>query len=192
MDTFSTRIIKFFQDYKTKKLLRLGEFLVAKGISANFITMVSLIFGLLAVYFLFENNLLFFIFILLNLIADGLDGILARLDKISNYGEFFDHIVNDGFITVLLVLKIGYHLGDYYAYIAGGLYLFVLLNHAISKFKAPLIFMRLSAVIGISSSIIISSAGQFLLTLTYLSVAITSAYSLARQLQWYLMKNKDY
>lgn len=186
MDTFSTRIIHRFQKYRERKLERIGKKLIGWKVSANLLTGLSLVFGLLSVYFLFSNDLLFIVFVLLHLLMDSFDGVVARLTKPTEFGDFLDHVVTDGLVTILPIVKIGWFLQDSYAYIAAVLYSLALLIHGFSK--APILFMRLFVVIALFVSLA-SPITNILLVVTYLSVAVAGAYSLARQLQWRL---KDY
>ena len=72
-------------------LNRGADYLNSKRISANTVTAIGFFVGLLAVpfiiaeYFMIENLL-----ICINRICDGLDGIIARLNKITNKGAFLD------------------------------------------------------------------------------------------------------
>ena len=183
MDTFSTRIIHRFQKYREMKLERIGRKLISWKVSANILTGLSLFFGLLSVYFLFSNNLLFVIFVLLHLLMDSFDGVVARLTKPTNVGEFLDHIVADGLVTVLPIVKIGWILNDGYGYIAAIMYSLALIIHGLSRYEATILFMRLYVVIALFISLV-SPITNILLIVTYLSVAVAGGYSLARQLQW--------
>jgi len=179
------------QDYRTKKFSKVGAFMLKLGFTANLVSIIGLIFGLISTYFLFSNNLVFIIFILLHLIADSLDGVIARLSKVTTLGKLMDHVVNDGTITVVLLLKIGWYLSDFYAYLSALLIGISLLVYAYSNFRAPLLFMRLYTVIALFISLSFTSITNFLLILTYLSAAVAGAYSIARQIQWCLSKTRE-
>ncbi len=191
MQTLSTRFVAKVQEWKSKKLEPLGLFLSQHHLSANFLTILSLLCGLLAVYFLFVNTFLFMLFIVLHLLFDMIDGVVARAAKPTFLGAFLDHILSDGLVTVLPILKIGFFLSDVYAYATALLFACALVFYAISRFQAPILFMRMYVVIGLFLSVSITSYTPFLLTILYLSVAVAGGYSLARQLQWFLQK-KDF
>ena len=61
-------------------LIFIGPMKILKkaGITPNIASAISLFFGLLAVYFLFSDDYLFTVFILLHLLFDKFDGVMAR------------------------------------------------------------------------------------------------------------------
>jgi phosphatidylglycerophosphate synthase len=76
---------------------KLAAFLVyifqGMPMTANFITLLSFIFVLIAIYFLliFDARILFICFLLISYTLDNVDGIWARLkNQTSNFGKFFD------------------------------------------------------------------------------------------------------
>jgi phosphatidylglycerophosphate synthase len=99
-----------FQDFYKNKVGRpifgkLTELLINLGVKPNMMTMAAFIVGLIAVYFLFENNSLFVVFILLHLLFDILDGQIARISNhTTNFGAWMDHI-SDRSITLLILIK---------------------------------------------------------------------------------------
>ncbi|MBS3116932.1 CDP-alcohol phosphatidyltransferase family protein [Candidatus Woesearchaeota archaeon] len=187
METFSTKIVNNIQEWRSRKLEKSAHFLLNIGISANVLTFFALLCGLLAVYFLFNNTFLFLLFALLHLLADAFDGVIARLTTTTSLGKFFDHILSDGLVTILPIIKMGFFLNDLYAYLAAGLFALALLFYALSQYQAPIWFMRLYVVMGIFIILLFPSL-KFLFIVLYLSVAVAGAYSLARQLQWFLQK----
>jgi len=121
VETFSTKIVNNIQEWRSRKLEKSAHFLLNIGISANVLTFFALLCGLLAVYFLFNNTFLFLLFALLHLLADAFDGVIARLTTTTSLGKFFDHILSDGLVTILPIIKMGFFLNDLYAYLAAGL-----------------------------------------------------------------------
>ena len=179
-------IIQPFRVYRSAKLSRIAKPLVKAGITANQVTALSLISGLLAVYFLFTNYYLLVLFALLHLIFDGFDGVIARLTKTSIDGKYLD-LITDNMITLGILIKVAIFLQDLYAYIAAGLFLFALTSHLASKLEAPILFIRTASVI----VLIIALNPLFpfttiLLTAGYLAAGGVSLYSLTSQLQWHL------
>jgi CDP-diacylglycerol--serine O-phosphatidyltransferase len=58
---------------------------------ADLISGVNAIFGFIAIIMIFQNELHYsFSFILLAIIADGIDGLIARKTKLSNLGEYME------------------------------------------------------------------------------------------------------
>src|SRR3989338_3680841 len=122
MDTFAQRIVRRFQRKRDTLLSPFADVLIHLHLSANSITIISLLSGLAAVYFLFHNYLLLVIFGFLHLLTDSLDGVVARRTKTSALGTYLDHICNDGLLVILLMFKIGWYLHDYAGYLSGFLY----------------------------------------------------------------------
>lgn len=80
--------------------------LIAKtGLKPNFFTLISFISGILSVYFLFNNNLLFAIFSVIAIVFDIIDGNLARYLKVESKLGFYLDQGNDRTINFLLFLK---------------------------------------------------------------------------------------
>ncbi|MEA2074489.1 MAG: CDP-alcohol phosphatidyltransferase family protein [Euryarchaeota archaeon] len=81
-----------------------ARFLAARGISPNFLSLLSFFFALLAGLFFFLSgtstsfNLLLLlagVFVCLNALLDGLDGLVAReLGNASKKGDFLDHVID--------------------------------------------------------------------------------------------------
>src|SRR3989344_6253484 len=74
------------------------------GITADIITGLSFLSGLAAVWFLFVDIPLFFLFGVLHLLFDAFDGVIARTAKATRYGAYIDSL-NDQLIAVLLLGK---------------------------------------------------------------------------------------
>lgn len=189
MDKKLKRFVDRMRKLRTEKLSKMGRFFFKFGISANLMTFVSLITGLLTVHFLFYDYSLYFLFGLIHFITDGLDGVIARVSKTTVFGDYFDHI-SDNFIMVLILVKLGWYIQDYYAYLVAGLFVIALIIYFTSKKTAPIVFMR-STALGILAIFTIPAFAQYhkiLLTIGYLIAGFFTLFSLARQLQWYFGK----
>ena len=81
------------------------------GFNANGITTLSLIFGLLSIFFLYKGSIyLFMISYLISYFFDCMDGYFARRYKcVSKFGDYYDHI-KDMCVTigVLIVVFLRY------------------------------------------------------------------------------------
>lgn len=96
--------------YIDPPLTRAGRTLAALGLTANGITLIGFGFGLSAVAFIaVGSTLIGALFILLNRLADGLDGAVSRASKPTQSGGFLD-IVLDFFFYGLVPL--GFALAD--------------------------------------------------------------------------------
>ena len=91
MDKFWKEVMTKFRGFRDRNFSKIGESCIRVGISANAITSLSLILGLFAIYYLFDNTWLFVLFAAAHLIADGLDGVLARASKTTEFGRYFDY-----------------------------------------------------------------------------------------------------
>src|SRR3989338_5880924 len=147
MDIF-TKIMVQFREYRRRVLRPLGKILVRIGATPNTMTTLSLGLGLVSVYFLFQHYLLFLLFGILHLLADALDGVIASVQGESTFGKYFDR-ATDNMVALLIVIKIGYFLHDYYAYLVAGLYLLAQLVFLFSKLSAPVLFGRSVSLIAL-------------------------------------------
>ena len=177
-----------FRAYRSKKLEKVAKPLVKAGIKANHITTLSLISGIMAIYFLFNNYYLFTLFALLHLLFDSFDGVLARLTKPTASGKYFD-LISDSTFTFLAFIKAGWFLQEFYAYLAAGLFLLALIIHLSFKLQTPMLFLRTVFVIAL---VIITNPlfpfTKILLTAGYLAAGGSSLYSLSKELQWFIGK----
>ena len=183
--------VQKFRHYRSKKLGFLAQGLIKAGLNANHLTFLSLLSGLAAVYFLFNSYYLFALFVLLHLIFDSLDGVVARATKITYFGKYVD-MMADSSVTFLVLLKAAWFLQELYAYLAAGLFLLTLVIHLVSRLQAPMVFIRTVTL----AVVLIATHPQFpyqILTLTfeYLAAGGVSLYSLARQLQWRINHGKS-
>ena len=80
-----------FANFAYKKTLFCAKLLDKRNISANIITLTGIIFAILGLNFLALNSYsMAFLCLLLNRVCDILDGMCARLKKITSFGVFFD------------------------------------------------------------------------------------------------------
>ncbi|HLD39739.1 MAG TPA: CDP-alcohol phosphatidyltransferase family protein [Candidatus Nanoarchaeia archaeon] len=180
--------IKNFRAYRSKKLENIARIIAKTGITANHLTFLSFCSGLGAIYFLFSNYYFFTLFAMLHLVFDGLDGVIARITKPTLAGKYFD-LLSDSIVTFLIIVKAGYYLHDFYAYLAAALFMLALLIHLKSKLQAFMLFMRTVSLI----FLVIITHPLFPFTSTFLIIGYLGAggvslYSLSRQLQWYMRK----
>jgi phosphatidylglycerophosphate synthase len=183
MKSFSQDIVENFRIFKTRNGNKVGKFFLKFGISANMMTTFSLIIGIVSVYFLFSNHLLFIILAAVHLLADGLDGLIAKASHPTKFGKYFD-LITDRTIAFLILLKVALHLQDYYFFIIFGLYVLTQLIHFSSNLESPVIFIRTGTVIGAAIYVIYEP----LLIVGYLVGGVFTIYSLALQLQWFIKK----
>lgn len=170
----------WFESWRTRTLRPIGLFLLRQGVTANILTSGSLVAGILAIFFLFQNHLLFVIFSLLHLLIDALDGVVARLSKETKLGKYFDYF-SDRLVTFLALVKIGWVLEEYYSYLALGLYVLAQSGYVLSKFKAPILFTRTLVLILLFLNWPV---------LAYLSTGIAAVYSLLMQAGYWGSKFK--
>ncbi|MCD6301049.1 MAG: CDP-alcohol phosphatidyltransferase family protein [Staphylothermus sp.] len=81
----------------SKHILTLGEHIARTGLSPNIITLLTLLFSILAFLSaaLYSSSILLFTFILLSSIMDVLDGAVARASgKTTRFGAFLDSTVD--------------------------------------------------------------------------------------------------
>ena len=81
------------------------------GFNANGITTLSLIFGLLSIFFLYKGSIyLFMISYLISYFFDCMDGYFARRYKcVSKFGDYYDHIKDACvFIGIIIVVFLKY------------------------------------------------------------------------------------
>ncbi len=82
---------KRLSDLAQKQIKKLAKLLIKLKISANLITFVGFVVGLLAINFLaVENYCAALLCILLNRICDILDGAVAKASKVTDFGIFLD------------------------------------------------------------------------------------------------------
>ena len=186
MKSFSQDIVLKFQQFKDRNLSKVGKAFLFLGISANIMTSVSLILGCLLVYFLFVNYWLFLILTFLHLLADGLDGVIARVSKTTIFGDYFDY-ASDRFVVVLIYVSLYGVIRDYLILVILFMYL---LNHGIfviSKKTYPIIYYRSIGLLlmAIYPLFLPNYLTQYL-TFCYLLGGAVTMFSLALQLKHYV------
>ncbi len=186
MFMMTKKAIERFRQYRSKNLAFIGRFLIHCGLTANIITFFSFVTGMAAVYFLFEKYYLFLLFAALHLLADSLDGVLARQTIPTVVGKWFD-FGTDSLVTILLLLKIAWFVNDYYLYLLVGLYTLSLVAYSFSHLQAPILFTRTLTII-LCALAVPPLLGKTFLPLTIISLCsgVAALYSLTRQLQWFL------
>ncbi len=187
----TTTLIKNFRKYRSEKFGGIGKRLRNIGITANILTACSLVSGLIAVYYLFNNYSLFVLFTLLHLLFDAFDGVVARISKATRFGKYFD-LGSDSLITLLALLKTGWFLENYYVFIASGLFLIALVIHFKTALQSPIIYLRTPTLL----VLMVVTTKQFvyaqeLFIAGYLAVGMVSLYSLAAQARWFVKKQQD-
>ncbi|MBU0460601.1 MAG: CDP-alcohol phosphatidyltransferase family protein [Nanoarchaeota archaeon] len=178
MEIFWNRIIEQFREKRSKQLQPLAKFLLKIHLTANRITLFSLIMGFFSAYFLFDNYFLFLIFGLLHLIGDGLDGIVARLGKPTKYGNYFDFL-SDRIIVIIFLVKIGLYLDDYYVFVALALLIITQSINLLSRLKYQSAYSRTVVFIALILNLPLAA---------YLAAGAISLYSLTLQFKYWLEK----
>lgn len=80
-----------------------ARLLIKLGISADQVTIVGFVIGLLAVpALIFEQYIVALIVILLNRIADGLDGAVARMTQLTDAGGYLDIVLDFIFYSAVV------------------------------------------------------------------------------------------
>ncbi|MBT4935598.1 CDP-alcohol phosphatidyltransferase family protein [Candidatus Woesearchaeota archaeon] len=187
MTALGSKTIERVQEFRTKYFLGVGKALAKVGFTANSITGLSLLFGIAAFFLFGYNHFLFVLAIIIHLLTDAVDGLVARATNTSStFGDYFDHI-SDGFVGFLLLLKIAWVLNDYFAYIVAAIYFINQATHFISKRQLPAIFTRTFVSIGLLFYVPgIIGLTVYVPVLVYLVSGIFSVYSLVLQLQWFV------
>ena len=186
METPFQPMISNFRELRDQNLKPLGKVLLRLKISPNFMTSLSFFFGLGAIYFLFSNYYYFLGFTLFHLLADALDGVLARLTKSTSFGKYFDSIT-DQIIAFLLIFKIYLYLNDVYILIVLGLFILTYTIYFLSQMNYPAIFVRTGTIITLMFFPLFPNLTT---TGTYLVVGIFIIYSLLLQLKNFLTNQK--
>lgn len=173
---FVQRAMVRWRQYRSKKLKSLAKLFVKARIPANAMTAIAFLFGIASVLFLFRNYGLFILFAVLHLLADALDGVIARATKPSGLGKYLDYF-GDQLVGLLLLIRIALELQDYYVWLILGLAIAAQAVYVLSIFTAPVLFSR---------SVVFLFLAVQLPTLAYLSAGIVALYSLAVQLRWFV------
>lgn len=168
--------LKKSRTVRSQKLKDVASKLRKRGITADHLTLLSFLAGLVAVFFLFRNHKLFILFGIIHLFFDGIDGVVARLTKVTVFGTYFDFIT-DGLIGIFLLAKTFMVVNDYYIIVFIFLTIFTQMIYFFSHFTYPILFIRTTTMIIYMFNFI---------TLGYLIVGVLSLYSLILQLHHYV------
>lgn len=160
---------------RSHKLKELVQPLKDVGITANHLTFLSFICGLIAIYYLFEDHRLFVIFGLIHLFFDSIDGVLARLTKITDFGKYFDFFT-DRIITIALLTKTYLIVDESIVIIILMLTIITEAVYFFSDFQYPILFIRSTVMILFMLNII---------TVGYWVAGIISLYSIILQVNRY-------
>jgi phosphatidylglycerophosphate synthase len=185
METSLQKVVYRFREAKNKHLSKVGPFFLKLKISANMMTTLALLLGLSAIYFLFNNYILFIIFTILHLLADGTDGLIARASQPTKFGEYFD-LLSDRSITFFIFIKIAIYLQDYYVLVILALFTITHSIYFLSKMEYPVVFTRTGTVLAL---FLYPLGPIFIPTGIYLVVGGFIIYSLISQLRYFLRKN---
>tara|TARA_A100001015_G_scaffold302096_1_gene389874 strand:- start:933 stop:1553 length:621 start_codon:yes stop_codon:yes gene_type:complete len=89
----------------TQKPLSFFAKIILKYLSANQITIIGFVFGMMMCLFIyFESFLLAIFFLILNRICDGLDGVMARLTAPTNLGAYLDIVLDFIFYSAFILI----------------------------------------------------------------------------------------
>lgn len=170
------------RQFRSRLFHPLAKSLIKLKITANHLTTLSLLAGIIAVYFLFQAHFLFIIFILLHLFLDGLDGVVARLTKPSPFGDYYDHISDQALLFITLI-KIYFFLQDYYILIIAALLIATYTIHFASQKKYPAVYVR---TLSFTVLLFTPLYPQAISIVVYLIAGIAVLYSLLQQLRYFL------
>ncbi len=94
--------------FTTELVAPVASSLTKIGLKPNHLTVLGLIFGFFAAYFIVQSNMLVAaLFVLLSSICDLLDGAMARSkDMVTEFGGFLDSVI-DRYVDVLLFAALG-------------------------------------------------------------------------------------
>ncbi len=111
----------------------ISPFFFRLGFNPNGITFLSLITGVLSVYFLYNQKIILFaILFLASYFFDCLDGHFARkYDMVTKFGDLFDHY-KDSFVAILLAVMLFYNYkNNKYILLAILLFIFLIVSSSI-------------------------------------------------------------
>ena len=100
---------KKINNFLNPLLFHIAEIINKLNISANFVTLLSFLSGLVCFYYIIDSNFMIaLIFFFFNRLFDGLDGAVARINGQSDLGAFYD-IISDFFFYALFPLGFIFH-----------------------------------------------------------------------------------
>ena len=185
MDKLRKQLVSGSQEIRDKLLKLVSKKLIKLNITPNYITTLSLLAGLSASYFLFENNIMFITLILLHLYADALDGVIARtINNQTKFGKHYDFIT-DRIISLAILIKISLFLQDHFVYLITVLFIITQIIYYTSDYGSPVIFQRTFLTI---STIISLINLNYLVPVTFFISGILTVYSLMLQINWFIIK----
>ena len=85
---------------------KFADIISNKHLDPNVITTINIIPSFLALFFLYNKNISYFlVFLIIRLFLDCLDGFVARkYNKVSNFGQQFDKYLDIFFYLILLII----------------------------------------------------------------------------------------
>ncbi|MDA9170685.1 CDP-alcohol phosphatidyltransferase family protein [Alphaproteobacteria bacterium] len=100
---------KKINNFLNPLLFHIAEIINKLKISANFVTLLSFLSGLVCFCYIIDSNfMLALIFFFFNRLFDGLDGAVARINGQSDLGAFYD-IISDFFFYALFPIGFIFH-----------------------------------------------------------------------------------
>lgn len=185
MDKLRKQLVSRSQDIRDKLLKPASKKLIKLNFTPNYMTTLSLLAGLSASYFLFENNIMFITLILLHLYADALDGVIARTtNNRTKFGKHYDFIT-DRIISLAILIKISLFLQDQFVYLITALFIITQIIYYTSDYGSPVIFQRTFLTI---STIISLINLNYLVPVMFFISGILTVYSLMLQINWFIIK----
>ena len=139
IERWSTQVLNWSRRFRSERLAGLVKPLIRIGVTANHLTFLSLIAGLVAVWFLLTDHLLFVLFGILHVVFDLFDGVLARATKPTTFGAYFDTVADNG-LVVLLLAKLYLVLGNELSVAAAVLYIVHMGIYL--TLRGPVLFVR--------------------------------------------------
>lgn len=183
MTVLAKGIVEKSRHLRNKIFDKPANLLIKLKVSPNMITSLSFLSGLVAAYFLFQNYWLFFIFGVLHLLLDGLDGVVARkANKETKLGMYLD-LITDRLVNLVLLIRISFFLADYYVILVIMIFFMSQLNYFVSKMKCPIMFSRTAVVIILMFGAL--TGHIFVANVAYLTTGVIALYSLMLQFNYF-------
>jgi len=139
-------LIDKFRGDKDKLLAPASKFFYKLHFSPDFLTIISLIFGLTAGWFLYQSNLvLFVLFMFLHALFDAFDGALARYKPLEFHSNYLIDHVADRMIMVSLFIAVALKSPEIsVAHILVPIfYMYSHTLYALGKGKLPIVYIRI-------------------------------------------------
>ena len=176
---FATSLVKWSRKQRSKFLMPIGKLCTKLKIKPNYITILAMIMGIIAVYYLFRNNTYFVILIVIHLVLDALDGVVARANNnTSRFGAHLDNI-SDRLILILVLIKSYYRFNDYFVLVVLAIYLLHHLIFALTNLEGKVSYSR-------SLVLIIYCFGFY--EFGFFLVGVLSLYGLSQQFNQWIKK----